>query len=145
MHPFVKSLLSAAYLSLGIATAAQANVVGPGNYSGGYIGAVKSVVVNVPGIGTSYAVHPTHSGCTSSLNAIINTFNAMPNVYITQVIPCHYVPGMGPAVEIGLEPLSAERISRGLQAEQDLRDLYNIDAYERALQEVLQPLEDGSH
>ncbi len=145
MHHFAKFAFCTGILGLLAAAPVSANLIGPGNYSGGYIGAVHSVVVNVPGISVNYSIHPTHSGCTSGLTNIVNTFMAYPSITIVQVIPCHYVAGSGPIDEVDPDPMSPERIHGALHGEQVLRDQYNVEAYERDLQALWQIQEDGSH
>jgi hypothetical protein len=140
MHLLAKTLLGASLMLAG-ATSASANVVGPGNYAGGYIGAVHSLIGNLSGY--NYSVHPTLSGCNQGLNSIVNMVWSYSGT-ILQIIPCHYVPGSNPAEEVNLPPMSPERVIGGLQQTQELRDRYNIDAYERELHEVWQAEGEGS-
>jgi hypothetical protein len=145
MRQFAKAILCASVISMLSAAPAHANLVGPGNPTGGYIGAVKTVVVNVAGYGMSYSVHPTYNGCASGLTNIVNTFAANPSIYIVQVIPCHYVAGTSTPVEIDPGPMSPERIHGALHSEQELRDRYQVESYERELQGLWQSVDDGSH
>lgn len=145
MQHFAKTMLCTGVLGLLAAAPVSANLVGPGNYSGGYIGSVHTLVYNVPGISVNYSIHPTHSGCTTGLNNIVNTFMTYPSITIVQVIPCHYVAGTGPIDEVDPDPMSPERILGALQGEEALRDRYNVEAYERDLQALWQIQADGGN
>jgi hypothetical protein len=140
MHLLAKSLLCASVTLLG-ATSASANVVGPGNYAGGFIGAVHSIIGNLSGV--NYSVHPTLNGCNQGVTSIVNMVWSYSGV-VTQIIPCHYVPGSNPAEEINPPPMSPERVIGGLQQTQELRDRYNIDAYERELHQLWRAEGEGS-
>lgn len=143
MRILSRSLLCATIALL--STAASAEVVGPGgsHCSGNYyIGSVKSIVSNVTG--TNYTVHPTYAGCASGLQAIQNMVYSY-NGFILQVTPCHFVLCAGNAEEIDPGPMSPARVQAGHQAEQELRDRYRIDAFERELERAWAETSDGGH
>ncbi|MEO8672859.1 MAG: hypothetical protein ABI411_16185 [Tahibacter sp.] len=145
LNSLAKLTLSAALVAALPVMSASAAPIANGNNFGaaGYAGAIQSVAYNVPGIGVNWVWDPTYIGCVNALNAVYGAFAAMPNVQIVGTIPCHWVPGRGTAVEIGLPPMSPERIRHNLDQEQVLRDEFNIEAYEIASKKLWET-DDGS-